>query len=639
MAAERSSWPAISGDVTVLVPLADLGSARPLLRLASALSGNSEQGRRGKVVALGVVDIPESEQVTAGAARARFQRDLLKRLDRLALPSNVEVRTLVRVSTQVWRGIVQAAEEEGANLIMLGWKGWTGSSEAVFGTTVDDVIINAPCDIVIVKQPGLRAVRRVLVPVRGGPHAVLAARLATQIAGHWDARVTALHIEAPGSSGEQRQAGEEEFEAVLSTVDDRLLRRIEVNADDVAQGILEQARGHQLILMGAAASVPDAASLFGPITEHIARSFPGAVMIVKTRLPADLGHQEWEKLAPSVEPAPRQDLAVRVDKWFAENTFDAEEFEDLADLVRLKERQGLRISLGLPALNEEATVGQVITAIKHELVTRHPLLDEMVLIDSGSTDSTCAIAQALGIPVYQHRDLVPSVGSFRGKGEALWKSLSVLTGDIVAWIDTDIRNIHPRFVYGIVGPLLKYPRIQYVKGFYRRPIRVGGVLQSTGGGRVTELTARPLLNLFFPELSGVIQPLAGEYAGRRSLLERLPFFTGYGVEIGLLIDILEQVGLDAIGQVDLKRRVHRNQGLVSLSAMAFTILQVVMSRLEANRRVQLFDELNHTMKLIQHGPEGFHVDLRSLEDVERPPMASLQGRHNAYVEQRAGTSL
>ncbi|HEX3247738.1 MAG TPA: glucosyl-3-phosphoglycerate synthase, partial [Chloroflexota bacterium] len=182
--------------------------------------------------------------------------------------------------------------------------------------------------------------------------------------------------------------------------------------------------------------------------------------------------------------------------------------------------------------------------------------------------------------------------------------------------------------YGIIGPLLRYPRIQYVKGYYKRPIRIGGSLQSTGGGRVTELTARPLFNFFFPELSGLIQPLAGEFAGRRPLLEQLPFFTGYGVETGLLIDILEHAGLDAIGQVDLKRRVHRNQGLESLSAMSFTILQVVMRRLEERRRVRLLTDVNTSMKLIQHNADGFHVEVRALEDMERPPMKTIPAYWN-----------
>ena len=196
-----------------------------------------------------------------------------------------------------------------------------------------------------------------------------------------------------------------------------------------------------------------------------------------------------------------------------------------------------------------------------EMVGRVPLLDEILVIDSASTDRTREIAEAEGARVVQHPDVLSRYGSFRGKGEALWKSLYETTGDIIVWADTDVRNWHPRMVYGTLGPLLHEPRLQYVKGYYQRPIVEDGVLKEGGGGRVTELVARPLINLFYPELSGMIQPLAGEYAGRRSLLETIPFFTGYAVEIGHLIDAAERVGIEGLGQVDLERRVHRNQEL------------------------------------------------------------------------------
>ena len=201
----------------------------------------------------------------------------------------------------------------------------------------------------------------------------------------------------------------------------------------------------------------------------------------------------------------------------------------------------------------------------------------------------------------QHPDVLTRYGSFVGKGEALWKSLYETSGDIVVWADTDVRNWHARMVYGTLGPLLVEPRLQYVKGYYQRPIVEAGVLKEGGGGRVTELVARPLVNLFFPELSGFIQPLAGEYAGRRSLLEQIPFFTGYAVEIGHLIDAAERAGIEGLGQVDLERRVHRNQELEGLSRMSFVILQAVMKRLEERRRVRLFAELGSTMKLPRSG--------------------------------------
>jgi glucosyl-3-phosphoglycerate synthase len=317
-------------------------------------------------------------------------------------------------------------------------------------------------------------------------------------------------------------------------------------------------------------------------------------------------------------------LAVVVDKWFAENTYHSQEFANLERLLAIKKEQGISISLGLPALNEEETVGNVIHTIQNALMRQVPLVDEIVLIDSGSEDRTREIAGEFGIQVFRHQEILPQLGSYQGKGEALWKSLHVLSGDIIAWIDTDINNIDPRFVYGVLGPLLANPRIQYVKGFYRRPLRSGDKLVAGGGGRVTELTARPLINLFYPELSGLIQPLSGEYAGRRRALERMPFFTGYGVEIGLLIDLLNDFGLEGIAQVDLLVRIHHNQPLPSLSKMSFAILQVVVGRLERSHAIHLLDQANLTMNLIRYGQRrGYFLEQEAILETERPPMISV----------------
>jgi glucosyl-3-phosphoglycerate synthase len=262
--------------------------------------------------------------------------------------------------------------------------------------------------------------------------------------------------------------------------------------------------------------------------------------------------------------------------------------------------------------------------MKTELMEKVPLLDEIVLIDSNSTDRTRRIAEELGVPVYIHQHLLERLGARSGKGEALWKSLMVTKGDIIAWVDTDIVNIHPRFVYGIVAPLLMDPRVQLVKGFYRRPLRVGMKMQAGGGGRVTELTARPLLNLFYPELSGVIQPLSGEYAGRREALECATFFSGYGVETGLLIDIYERHGLSAIAQVDLLERIHHNQHLEALSKMSFAIIQTVIRKLEKRFGRAVLEDVNRSMKLIRHDRRGYSLDIEEIAEKERPPMIEVK---------------
>jgi glucosyl-3-phosphoglycerate synthase len=302
--------------------------------------------------------------------------------------------------------------------------------------------------------------------------------------------------------------------------------------------------------------------------------------------------------------------------WFARRTFDASDF-DTRRLAELKAERGERVSVVLPAFNEAETVAGVVEAVR---ALEGTLVDEVVVVDGGSTDDTIEVAADAGASVHRDDALLPHLGPTLGKGDALWRSLEITDGSIVVFVDTDIRNPDPRFVSALLGPLLVEPEVQLVKAFYERPMQMGGVLHATGGGRVTELTARPLLNLFWPELAGLVQPLSGEYAGRRDLLERIPFFTGYGVEIGMLIDTVRLVGMDAIAQVDVWERVHRNQTMDALSRMAFGIVQVVLRRLAGEDRLPA--ELAHlTDQYVQFERiEGARIQPceRTVPIVERP---------------------
>jgi glucosyl-3-phosphoglycerate synthase len=297
---------------------------------------------------------------------------------------------------------------------------------------------------------------------------------------------------------------------------------------------------------------------------------------------------------------------------------------DLAvdDLAARKAAQGLTVSVVLPARNEAATIAGVVGACAE---LSGALVDELLVVDGGSDDGTADLAAAAGARVVQDRDLLPDHGPTQGKGDALWRSLSATTGDLVVWIDTDIRDPRPAFVSGLVGPLLLDPELQFVKAFYERPLQLGDVRQPSGGGRVTELLARPLLNLFWPELATLVQPLSGEYAGRRTLLESLPFFTGYGVELGLLVDILAAAGPTAIGQVDLENRIHRNQDIASLSRMAFGIAQVAARRLAADGRLAAGDLPEEYLQFVR-SPGGVVPARARVPIVERPPLASLRDR-------------
>jgi glucosyl-3-phosphoglycerate synthase len=286
------------------------------------------------------------------------------------------------------------------------------------------------------------------------------------------------------------------------------------------------------------------------------------------------------------------------------------------------------ISVVLPARDEEETVGSIVTAIRRELMERVPLVDEIVVIDSCSTDGTAAVASAAGADVVAQDDVLPDLPRLAGKGEALWKSLAATRGDLIVFIDADLRSFTPSYVTGLLGPLLTDPEVGYVKGCYERPLITGADRVEGGGGRVTELVARPLINLHWPLLAGVIQPLGGEYAGRRSLLERLPFVTGYGVELGLLLDVFQTAGLDALAQVDLGRRVHSHQSTRALGAMSSQILLTSWSRLQRHGRMMPLEapatELTQFHR--ESGAAGGHgVQVSDVQIAERPPMIGVPG--------------
>ncbi len=313
---------------------------------------------------------------------------------------------------------------------------------------------------------------------------------------------------------------------------------------------------------------------------------------------------------------------MNIDEWYQKNTFHYLRF-DVRQLVKIKNKKNLKISLCLPTLNESQTIEYILRTTKKELY-QEGLLDEVIVIDSGSTDSTLDIAKSIGFKIIRHKDILKKYGTNQGKGEALWKSLHVLNGDIIAWCDSDIKNFHSKIIYGILGPLIMYDEILLVKAFYRRPLKIDGSYMKSEGGRVTEILVRPILNLFYPELSRILQPLAGEYAARREILEQIPFFTGYGVETGMLIDVYEKFGLDKIGQVDVIRRIHKNQPLSALSKMAFGILQAVLEKLQHYNKIIIVKELNKMFNQIDYFKKEYFISQIKLEEKQRPPMIEIE---------------
>lgn len=583
----------------VLIPLIPGSDHETLLWLAHQLA------QIDPVLLVGVVSMLEGENLSAGAEQARSLRLLMaEHTDRI----NLRAKPRIRVSYNPWDEIRQVlAREETIDLLMLDWP----CHLEALRVTPAELLSHPPCDVAIVRGPICQPLRNILVPMRGGPHAERALKLALDLAAMSGATVTTLRL-PPTVVSPQTDKSFAGMALVLAEMPQ--VRQLEVETEDQAGAILEAAEAHDLVILGTVAQPTESTASFGEIADRVLAEARAGVIAVKTK--RLVTPEEGSRFSSKA-------ISVLVDRWFAENTFHADEFADLSTLLALKKERGVTISLALPALNEEETVGNIIRQSQDALMERAPLLDEIILMDSNSSDRTREIAADLGVPVYIHQEVLPQYGARQGKGEALWKSLYVTTGDIVIWVDTDVSNFHPRFVYGQIGPLLQRMNIKFVKSFYRRPLKEGKQMKSGRGGRVTELCARPMFNLFYPELSGIIQPLAGEYGGHRKVLEQLTFTSGYGVETSILIDVFEKFKLSSIGQVDMVERIHRNQSLERLSRMSFAIIQTFFSKLERRYGHEMLLDVNRTMKRVRQGPDHMYLDVEEIAEPERPPMIEI----------------
>ena len=321
---------------------------------------------------------------------------------------------------------------------------------------------------------------------------------------------------------------------------------------------------------------------------------------------------------------------ANVMEWFEKRSYNHEEFSDVRKLARHKRELGLTVSLVLPSRNVADTVGGIVeetTALNQEA----PLVDQILVVDADSTDGTAEVAAAKGAEVYSENELLSHYGGAHGKGDAMWRSLSVARGDLVMFADADTKDFKAQFVYGTLGPLIGVSDVRFVKGAFRRPFKSHESIELDGGGRVTELTTKPLFNLFYPELTGFVQPLAGEFAADKELFCSIPFLTGYAVETSIMIDVLKKVGLGAMAQVDLGTRQNRHQPLFDLGRMSYSVLRAVARRLRQDGRLRQARDPSLPDFLFQFSdylhavatPEGLKLREYVEELVERPPMADI----------------
>jgi glucosyl-3-phosphoglycerate synthase len=323
-------------------------------------------------------------------------------------------------------------------------------------------------------------------------------------------------------------------------------------------------------------------------------------------------------------------MSISVQEWFRQRSFSHQEFAHLADSG--KQARRLSTTLVFPARNVADTIEPILSAVVR-LNDRSGLIDQIIVVDADSADGTASIARACGAEVYSENELLPGYGPARGKGDAMWRSLSVARGDIVMFADADTANFGEHFIYGTLGPLLTMTEdVQFTKAAYRRPFTDASQSVVDGGGRVTELMAKPLLNFFCPELTGFVQPLAGEFAAYRELLQRIPFLTGYGVELGILVDVLEEAGLPAMAQVDLGARQNRHQPLWALSRMSSAVLRAMASRASLPQRGICSPGSPGVLTLRQPDTylhavatdTGLRLDEHLDELLERPPLDQVQ---------------
>jgi nucleotide-binding universal stress UspA family protein len=584
--------------VKILVPAGEHTDSA-LIALAADLLG----ARPGVIVLLAVIELPLGHQPVAGASAAHAARRALRRLSADSTLSGVAIQARVRAARHRAAGIREVADEERPDLLLL-----STEPDGAINAAERELLATPPCDTVIARLRHTGSVHSLLVPARGGPTAELALSVGLNVAARRGAQMTLLHLDLPGATLHQREHELRLFGALLNRSAYPRLRSSTMHVPAPEPALIAEAGRHDMVVMGATLHADaSAGEVLGAIPDAMLARAPGTVLVVKLRTPPDVS---------VFVPQPPVDVVV--DKWFVENTFHCREFADLDELVGAKRAQGLRMSVILLPAGDAEALPAILRVVEDELHQRAGLVDEVLAMDDGTPDFA-GVAAAAGARV---QPVSPAE-----RGMIVWAGLQEAIGDIIVWLDSDIRNAHPRFVYGLVGPLLREPRVALVTGFHRLP---GGSDQGFEDGQeqTTELAIRPLVNLYFPELSGMINPLSRERAVRRGALDGMRLPSGLGVDIALLLEVYERAGLWAIAQTDLEERVGRRERAGEVSRRAFATVQTLVGRLtpDASRAARA---PHASMKLIHHEAERYHIEVIDTSETLLPAIPARRAAATA----------
>ncbi|HUP28437.1 MAG TPA: universal stress protein [Chloroflexia bacterium] len=681
---------------TVLVPMLNTGAAQEMLELAALCAAgyrapDSEARAKPHIVVLSVVEVPAGQPLTMGLDMARSYRALLDFLpaEVEAAGRRVRVDRLVKVARDVPSAVQQAVRDENAGMVLFYWKGYARDPKRyVFGATLDGILKKPPCDVVIARPEKWRESQRVLLPVRGGPSAEHALDLALILAEDARLPITVLHNITTPTGGlrdtEQGTLGDEPYAMFAHYLEEaKASAQVQVSSvvrlgGDPASALLNEARPDDFMIMGMAPlQTPDqAADRQGnfltdtlPVPLHVASEKGPPFLLIRRAGVIDLA--DYTREARS-HRGRKGDGDMPSERWFVENTYHGDEFKEPEEFLKLKQASGLSLSVALLTFNDAERLYSIITGLKRVLSEMHPIADQIAVIDAGSSDGSADVARSLGVEVYEAEDILPGQGALYGRGESWWKSLAVLKGDVLVWLDPGARKFHPSSAMSLAGPLLRSSSLMLVKAFGQAggvqgkrgaeaadepehegiewggstmPRREGG---TTGRVKVQGLTLRDLLTLdaqaltalppntllqaLFPAVGGVIAPFGRDMAARRDAMLKMPALTGDNLEVGLLLSVASEFGARSVAQVELRHSVPQ-AGPQPGTRNTIEVLQVLGMRLRDPRMKQVALDL---IAKLENGNGGRYVhsaasgpavvEVRALAPVERPAMEIAESK-------------